>query len=259
LAVLVLPRAASAQWDQPADIPTADQAPTTAPPPEPSDDADSPREEKGRDYYFVGLRYRLLIVPTWLVNLFAEAEEFDGAVNSAFGPEFTYRKDDFDIIGSIWWAGYSAPRGYFRGSGDPVTSMEAIDSSLSALIFSADFVWSYPFDDVWAFTYGVEIGFAPVFGKLVRQEAYQDTSGWHRCRGPSDPPSGEYCEAGPPGGGGTYGVDENASGGDVPSVVPWAALLRLGLRIKPHRNIMARIDVGFGVGFFLGLSANYGI
>jgi hypothetical protein len=261
LAILVaVPAGAGAQ---PADIPLAEERQTSAPPPEAAEDPNSPREEKGTDYFFVGARYRLLMVPGWLVNLFAEAEEFDGPENHAFGAEFTYRKDDFDIIGAIWWADYSADEGFFRGSGDPRTSMESIRSDLAGLIVSADFVWSYPISQVVAFTYGVEVGFMPVFGSLVRQEAYED-NGWHRCPDESAhdgaPPLGgneQWCE--PESAGGTYGLDENGSGGDVPSVVPWAALLRLGLRIKPHRNFMMRVEGGFGVGFFLGLAANYGI
>ena len=45
----------------------------------------------------------------------------------------------------------------------------------------------------------------------------------------------------------------------VPPVVPWLALPHLALRIKPIKQLMFRVDLGFSVlGFFTGVAVNYG-
>jgi len=219
--------------------------------------AHSPHEEENKPYYFLGARFRLLWVPSFLVNLFADVEDWGGAINPGAGLEFTYRKNTFDIVTSLWWQGFSTGGpGFMKGQGDQRTEMEEINSKLNAFYLSADFLWSHPFNDVLAFTYGAGIGVGIVTGSLVRTEAYFQGGNWHPCTsaGSGEGDNPQYCEAT----GGQYGVDENDSGGDVPPVVPWIAL-DLGLRIKPHRNFMMRVDLGVGLGFFLGVSGNYGL
>jgi len=40
--------------------------------------------------------------------------------------------------------------------------------------------------------------------------------------------------------------------------VPWLALPHLALRFKPIKQLMMRVEGGFGLGFFMGASAAYG-
>jgi hypothetical protein len=48
-------------------------------------------------------------------------------------------------------------------------------------------------------------------------------------------------------------------GGDKPAIMPWLAL-QMGLRIKPHRRFVGRLDFGIGIGqIFFGLGADYGL
>ena len=54
-------------------------------------------------------------------------------------------------------------------------------------------------------------------------------------------------------------IEVVADGGSKPMIFPWL-VLQTGLRYKPHRNFVARLDAGFGTsGFFLGLGADYGL
>lgn len=248
--------AATTVADAPEQPEMADERQSDAPQAIQQASAHSPHEEENKPYYFLGARFRLLWIPTFLVNLFADVEDWGGAINPGTGLEFTYRKNNFDIVTALWWQGFSSTPGYMKGQGDQRTEMEHIDPKLNAFYLSADFIWSHPFNDVLAFTYGAGVGVGIVTGSLTRTEAFYQGSSWHKCSGAGsgEGPDPNYCEAE----GGQYGVDENGSGGDVPPVVPWIAL-DLGLRIKPHRNFMMRVDLGVGLGFFLGVSGNYGL
>lgn len=228
-------------------------------------DSTDPYEDPTEGYFFAGLFYRHIFVPSFLLELFTD--DSTAASNPAFGAELTYRKDGFDIVGSLWWASY-AVEGPFRAAGDPVQDTEFIDSNLSVLFLSASFLWSTPFNDIFALEYGVGVGLGVVLGSLNRTEAYPSdgndaVNGYAPCDDPGTP-NVEYCD-GPPvrgfcdGEGGHYCEEGKWSdGGDVPNVVPWLAVPQLALRIKPIRQLMIRIEGGFGLGFFLGGALNYG-
>lgn len=222
-------------------------------------DSTDPFEEPHQGYFFAGLFYRHIFVPEFLLNLFLD--ESEAASNPAFGAEVTYRKDNFDIIGSLWYASY-AVNGPFRASGDPELDTEIIDSDLGILFLSASFLWSTPFNEIFALEYGVGLGLGLVLGQMHRTEAYRDGDDWAACD-QVGVPDGAYCD-GPPArdgeDGGHYNVEARkwSDGGDVPNVVPWLAIPQIALRIKPIKQLMIRIEGGFGLGFFLGGAINYG-
>lgn len=229
-----------------------------------------PYEDPEQGYFFLGAFYRHLFVPSFLQNLFLE--ESPSVSNPSGGIELTYRKDNFDIVGSLWWASYAA-HGPYRASGDPETDVEIIKSELSAIFLSGTFLWSTPFSDVVALEYGLGIGVGLVLGDLERTEAYPDDGpgnfdGFSACQGPGNPDAtitGDplYCDAtsvrdGERGGHYRVIARKWTDGGDVPNVVPWLAIPHIALRIKPIHQLMFRIEGGFGLGFFLGGSASYG-
>lgn len=229
-------------------------------------DSSDPYEDPTGEYYFLGLFYRHVFIPEFIIDLFTD--ESTGASNPAFGAEFTYRKGGFDIIGSLWWMG-AGVEGAFRGSGDPDTETEWIDSSLSVLYISGTFLWSTEFSEMFALEYGVSLGVGLVLGSMTRTEAHRTGGDWQPCNGPGNPSSGEYCETtvapttpdGLCNGDGGHYCEEGkwSDGGDVPNVVPWLAIPQIALRFKPVRQFMMRIEGGFGFpGFFLGAAANYG-
>lgn len=236
------------------------------------DDSD-PYEDPHTGYYFAGVMYRHIIVPTFIQHLFA-----DGGVTASdpgVGGEFTYRKDGFSITGSLWWQNFAFVNP-FRTNGDSAFNTEIINSNWSSIIGAVSFMWSTPFNDMLALEYGVDLGLGVVLGNGTRSEAYPSNGpgsvgGYHACSMANDPnevPNGVYCAPNP--GGGTSATDDQngehynvtarkwTDGGSVPNVIPWLGLPHIALRFKPVHQFQARLDMGFFGGFFFGLGAQYG-
>ncbi|MCS6799739.1 MAG: hypothetical protein NZ898_14695 [Myxococcota bacterium] len=239
-------------------------------------DSTDPYEDPHESYYFLGAFYRHVFVPEFLLNLFLE--ESTGASNPGAGAFFTYRKDQFSINAEVWFVGYRTA-GPYLAANDPLENTEFIDSELDVLFATASFTWSTPFNDIVALEYGVDIGLGLVLGTLTRTEArparpgnaQPDVNGYEPCpfdrtTGPTEPDA--YCAPNSDGrptardgeDGEHYGIQARkwSDGGDVPNVIPWLAIPRVALRIKPIRQLQIRIEGGFGVGMFAGVSAAYG-
>ncbi|MEZ4220878.1 MAG: hypothetical protein R3B13_08110 [Polyangiaceae bacterium] len=221
----------------------------------------SPIEEPGKTYRFLGLRYRGIIIPKFMMNLFGDG----GATvyNHAFGPEFTVRKDGFEYVFSLWYASYSMSPTPFKASGDPEVAWEIVESKLKAVFLTSDFLWSSEMSPEFSINYGMGAGFGIVFGDLIREQSTPangvagDPYDYIRCTSPGVPNT-TYC--------GTdndhyngYTEPSWANGGSKPIIFPWL-VAQTGFRYKPHRNFAARLDAGFGTsGFFVGLAGNYGL
>jgi hypothetical protein len=229
-------------------------------------DDSSPVEVPGKTYYFVGARYRGIIVPQFIQGAFASGGKT--VYVHAFGPEFSIRKDNFEYNLSPWLAFYSMDDTAFKGKDDPETSWELINSNLKILYLTSDFVWSHPFSPQWALNYGFGAGFGIVFGELHRSQSYptapgQDPNKYSKCQGVNAPPvvdaSGHpYCDDSN-NYYGNYSEPSWANGGSKPLLFPWLAV-QTGVRFKPSRTFAARLDVGFGTsGFFFGLGGDYGL
>ncbi|HEX7453298.1 MAG TPA: hypothetical protein VF294_13480 [Polyangiaceae bacterium] len=255
--------------DKPADgdAPAGDDAAAKAAPKDSGLVADaeaggSPVELSGQTYYGVGLRYRAVIVPKFMENLFGDGGRT--VLANGFGPEFTIRKNAFEYDFSAWYASYAMDPTPFKSKTDTADAWELVQSQIKVLYLTADFLWSHDIVPEFAFNYGVGAGFGFVWGDLKRQQAYAGPgandstgAGYVECAGPNDPHDTRgYCAPGK-----HYGYTEPswANGGSKPVVFPWL-VLQTGLRYKPHRNFIARLDAGFGTsGFFLGLGADYGL
>lgn len=234
------------------------------------DKPDLTAEEEGEQYLFVGLRYRGIIVPKFVLNWWLEGGRT--VYVNGFGPELGLRKDNFEIVFSAWYASYRLKPTPIRGIGEDRDSWEIIESKMKALYFTADFLWSSPISSKVAITYGLGAGLAPIFGKLYRAEAYYpgddgDPDDLERCESYEDDPQNRYCDDGVEDDEdrdedlfvGDYTEPSWANGGSKPFLFPWLAL-QTGVRYKPHPNFVARLDVGMGMsGFFFGLGADYGL
>lgn len=217
-----------------------------------------PFEEEHTQYYFLGLFYRHTWTPRFLISLFTD--EQTAADNPAAGLELTIRKDNFEIVASVWYQAYFV-NGPFRGNGDAELETEFIDSELKAAFIGAAFLWSTMFTDWIGLEYGLDIGIGGVWGDLHRNEARPSTAdgsvrGYTACSGPGDPANPSYCEAV----GGNYGVEASwLDGGSRPLVYARLAP-HLAIRIKPIHQLVFRIDGGFDLfsGFFLGAAAAFG-
>lgn len=235
-------------------------------------DSSSPWEDPREGYWFLGAFYRHVFLPEFMLNIFFDRSTSTN--NPGVGAEVTYRKKNFDIIGSVWWQGYSG-EGPFLGKGDPDIETEFNESSLSVIYAGATFLWSIPLSDIFAFEYGAGVALGYVIGDLERTEAYPSTGegsvdGYARCNGPNDPEEqSNYCAPTRSGGptdpdgedGEHYGVlaQRWTDGGSVPNLFLWISVPHLALRIKPIHQVMMRIETGFSTGgFFLGASTAYG-
>jgi hypothetical protein len=224
--------------------------------------ANSPYERPKQNYYFTGLRYRGIVIPRFYMNLFG-----DGGTTvwvNGIGPELTVRKDRFEYVFSLWYGNYGMDETPFKAFTDPNQSWEVVESKLHALHLTTDFNWTSEVTPAFGVNVGVGAGFMVIWGKLLRTQAYPengDEGDWESyvaCNGPGDP-NGEFCSTtdNPD----HYGLSEPswASGGSKPFFFPWLAL-QTGVRIKPHRNFMMRIEGGISdLGFFIGAAGNYGI
>lgn len=245
--------------DQQAQMETQQGAAAT-----PARDSTDPYEDPHTGYWFLGAFYRHIIVPTFMQRLFVDGGAT--ASNPAFGLELTHRKGNFDITMSLWWASFSFEAPY-KGSGDPQTDFEIVDGNPSVVFASAAFLWSTPFNDMFALEYGLDVGLGVVLGHVTRNEAYptpgSGIDGYTRCRDVGDPDA-VYCDGprAPRDGesGGHYNIRARSwiDGGSVPNVVPWLGIPHIALRFKPIHQLMMRVDAGFGLGFWFGFAANYG-
>lgn len=223
----------------------------------------SPVEQPGKTYRFVGLRYRGIIVPKFMMNMFGADGGRTVYVND-FGPEFAIRKDGFEYDFALTYAAYSMDPTPFKSSSDPNTGWEIVTSNVKMIQLTADFLWSQPFNPELSLNYGLGAGLGFVFGDLHRVQAYPPAGA-----NPNDPNQYKPCIAqGVPNPSycgfdnnhyGTYTEPSWANGGSKPNIFPWLAL-QTGLRFKPVKSFVARLDLGFGTsGFFFGLGADYGL
>lgn len=233
----------------------------------------SPVELPGKTYLFVGARYRAIILPKFMMNLFGDGGQT--VVIHGFGPELAVRKNAFEYNLSVWYAGYGMDDTPFKAKDDGANAWEIVKSNLKVLYLTSDFLWSQDFTPEFALNYGLSGGFGIVWGDLYRTQAKPGSAdanintgeGFIKCGGASEDPAGPSSLLG----GGFCGplTDNNhygdytekswTDGGSKPILFPWF-VLQTGVRYKPHKNFAARFDAGFGTsGFFLGLGLDYGL
>jgi hypothetical protein len=279
-ALLVAPRA-HAQSEEPAPTdqgtpPEAAPAPPAAPgatakptPPESTavataEAGDSPVEQPGKTYRFVGLRYRGIIVPKFMMNMFGADGGTTVYVND-IGPEFVIRKDGFEYNFALTYASYGMSPTPFKSNSDSNDAWEIVTSDLKMIQLTADFLWSQQFSPEFSLNYGLGAGLGFVFGDLHRVQAYppngtdsNNPNSYIKCPGPAAAGTGGYCDNSN-NHYGNYTEPSWANGGSKPNIFPWLAL-QTGFRFKPVRSFAARLDLGFGTsGFFFGLGADYGL
>jgi hypothetical protein len=233
-----------------------------------------PLEKPGVRYNFVGVRFRDVIVPKFMINWFADG---GATVNVAMvGAEFSTRKNGFEVDFAVQYADYSMKPFMFKGKGDPEEAFEIVSSKMKMALFTSEFLYNVPIDKTGKFSFliGGGIGFGVVAGDLNRQQAVpsdhsstadpNDVSKWSGCSGISTPStttkSGAlFCDGSNKHFVG-YTEPSWANGGSKPNIFPWLSLPQLSFRYKPIKQLQTRFDTGFSTsGFFFGLSAGYGL
>jgi hypothetical protein len=255
----------------------------------PDEAATSTHEKKGERYYFPGIRYRVTVIPQFIVNLFVN----EGAtfVSHTIGAELDMRKDDQSIIPWIAYQSFGTGDTLFlqkNGVGDPTqpANWSVVNSSLGALFLGLDEQWSVPLDENhhFDFEYGFGVGLGVLFGTLHNNWVYE-TATTGPTAGPLVSSTGRHFAACPnqnqqpgalPSGVNSCNVsghqNPNAAkvnnysesnwfgGGPVPVLFPHISIPQVGIRYKPVKQFEMRLGVGFSLtGFWLGLSGNYGL
>jgi len=256
----------------------------------PAVDPNDPFEDPGKSYYFIGLQYRDAIVPTFMIHWFANG---GATVNVPMvGPEFTKRRDGFEVDVAVMYASYAMSPFLFEGKSDPAAAnpkYELVASSLGQVYFMADLLGEIPLEKKdgkvgrFSLLIGAGVGMGVVFGNLYRSQAYpnvpnaspNNASQWNACTSASSGPGNGYCQQSnnhywpswtasnrnSPGAG-AYTEDKwlGSPSGDTPNIFPWIAVPQIGFRYKPIKQLQTKVDFGFSTsGFFFDLSASYGL
>jgi hypothetical protein len=252
-----------------------------------------PFEETGKSYLFIGVRYRDAIIPTFMIHWFADGGT---TVNVPMvGPEFTKRRDNFEVDIAVMYADYGMNPALFKGHGHPLQDYELVGSTLKQIYVMADLLYEIPIekksdktgDKVGRFSFlvGAGVGMGFVFGSLYRSQAYPNMpnadpgnpSQWSACHSPNDGQTAAgagYCNnsmnnhywpSWSPSsrnsvGAGAYAEPSWANGGSKPNIFPWIALPQIAFRYKPIKQLQTKLGFGFSTsGFFFDLSASYGL
>jgi len=250
-----------------------------------------PYEDPKEHYLFVGGAWRYVRMPSFVLEWFLDSAPSIGTAGSFFG-EVGYRKNGFQVTGELGWMNWSF-KGPFQLAGDPIADTEWLDAKFNFLMATATVTWSTSFTDWFALEYGVEGGFAALFGDMKRNEAYKTGGNWNKCptwapqpgldnpTWPNDmrPPTGEqqqYCDPPIPdvAGGPVPATNESDEIGahynvkakhgiankGIPHAVPVIGP-RLSLRFKPIHQLVIRVDVPLPLapfGFVGGVAAHFG-
>ncbi len=222
---------------------------------------------KGNVQLLLGVRYRAMVVPKGLINLFGVdggRTLFRNGVGGEIGGYFGKTADGFMVLGSVWWMGYGLDPTPFKGKNDDDSAWEVIESNLGALYITLDAMWDHKIMDRLSFNVGAGFGVGVVTGKLYRTEAYVNNVN-PEIPADKDWPNLSYCRdavgnVGPnPGLGAQCPFDGNYGEADRWPVYPWINF-QLGLRYQPIDQFVGRFDMGIGSsGIWFGLGADYSL
>lgn len=231
-------------------------------------------EAPGKTYMFIGARYRNVIIPKFVQNLFSDGGE--GLYAHTPGLEFAIRRDKFEYQLFAMLGLYNLEDVPFKGKSDENDAWEIINANYKILYLGADFMWSTDeFTPGLSLTYGAGVGLGFVFGDLGRVQAYPadgqgnfapgeagNPDSYRECTAPNNPTgTAAFCQATGDGADhyGSYTEPTWADGGSSPLVFPWMAA-NIGLRYKAHKNFVGRVELGLmPTGAFVGLAADYGL
>lgn len=250
----------------------SEEAPVQEEPEDPAKDSDPPEldqeeeEKKSGTQLLLGMRYRAVIVPKFLINMFGVDGGRTEVVNG-LGPEvgayWGEKGDGFMVIGSLWHAWYGLEQTPFKGPNDPATAWEVIQSDMRVWYLTVDALWDHRITEQFGFNLGLGVGVGFVAGNLYRNEAFQDPNNpqfpaekdWPNlslCPAPGNPSTGE-CPFD-----GNYDIVQGTSSDRWP-VYPWLNF-QMGLRYQPVDEFIGRLELGLGSsGFWLGLGADYSL
>ena len=259
--------AKAAEEKQAADAKAA-PAQTVEPPHEEWDNKDV-EELPGKNYLFIGARYRGNIIPQFMLNLFVDK----GATiySNTIGFELDKRKDGFSIIPALSFTEYGTGDILFKekNSKDIPGNYSFVNSSMKAIYATVDLLWSTKISKNVDFEYGAGLGLGIVFGSLANNWVYRDPKGalggFSKCQTEGQGGPGKGCNKADHQNAETAKVGDYTEkswfdGGAKPVLFPWISVPQIGLRFKPVKQFEGRLGLGFALtGFWFGLSGGYGL
>jgi hypothetical protein len=224
-------------------------------------DKDKPSEDPTKRPKWIALRYRGVILPKFIENIFVDGgrEMFVPGVGVALG----IPAGSVDVVTSLTYMNFSLSDTPFKGPSAPDTEWEIDRSTLQALLVEVDLTWSIPLDSAkdWNVRLGGGLGVGWAFaGELYRNQAYPvngkpgDPYTYLKCQGPNNPRGTyRYCNS----------LDKDAkfyngyadpswfSGGLKPTIYPWAVVPEVGLSWRFTPRAAAELTTGFSLTGFL--------
>jgi hypothetical protein len=247
----------------------------TVEPPHEDWDIKNVEEVEGKQYMFIGLRYRGTIVPKFILAMFVD--EGKTVYANQIGAEFELRKDGFSLIPALTYAEYGTGDILFKekGTKEIAGNYNLINSSVKVIYATADLLWSSKISKNVEFEYGAGFGLGFVFGDLITNWVkYDDGNPNASLRSDSGHGFAKCAQVEAPGTGCNKADHQNSehdkvnnyvepswfSGGSRPALFPWIAVPQIGLRFKPIKQFVGRLGIGFSItGFWFGVSGQYGL
>lgn len=229
-------------------------------------------EVPDRSYFFIGLRYRGNVIPGFILNMFVD--EGKTIYTNMVGAEFDIRRNGFSLIPSLTFHELGTGNILFKqkNTKDIPGNYSLVNSGMKVIYAQVDLLWSTKISKNVEFEYGAGFGLGTVFGDLENNWVQDDPNGkytsetgkrFSRCA--TVLPAGTGCnkadhqnsEVDKVGG---YKEKSWFDGGSKPVLFPWISVPQIGLRIKPIKQFVARLGIGFALtGFWFGLSGQYGL
>jgi len=197
--------------------------------------------------------------------------------SNSIGAGFDIRKDGFSIIPNITYTEFGTGGDVLfkeKNKPDTANNWSIVNSSLKGIYANVDLLASARLHENVDFEYGVGLGIGTLFGSLVNNWVYEKANGPYQANNGKhyaacvtendDSSSIRAC---------TKGAHSNASTAKVnnyeePSWFNGGSKFsfflniapQIGLRVKPVKEVVARLAVGFSLtGFFFGVSGYYGL
>lgn len=253
---------AEAEDSDPGDEATAaEPAELSAPPADPTLDADPEDGARAGSGRALGLRYRGLYIPQTVLGWFIEGGQ--SVYIHGFGPELSIRDDDVEYIFAAWLSFYDMSPVAIKGSSDAEEAWEIVESDMKAVYLTADYLWHAPLARALELSYGAGAGLGFLFGDLYRTQATLRPGGtpgnpddFIPCPAQND--NDPYCDD-INDHYGDYTEPSWFGGGAKPVVFPWLSA-QVGLRYQPHDKVVTRLDLGLSTtGLFFGVGADYSL
>ncbi len=207
--------------------------------------AEEKREAKLAAEYGVGARFRMIYVPTLILELFVD-EASSRILQPGFGLELARRKRNVEVVLGVEFERATPDDGFWLGKDqDPNAPGETPDylefDGLGWISADVAVRWTAPFNDKLAFRYGAGLGLGVVLGEVLQT----DTT----CAPGTDDIT-QDCMPDTVAAEGRQ-LDEPA---DLPPVFPVVELL-IGLQWRPAPKVTINLDAGIRTAPFAGLSS----